>query len=307
MTGYLFSSASFIAIFAIAALGLNLQYGFAGLFNVGIVGFFAVGSYATAIITGPRWAGTIGGFGLPVVLGLSGAALAAGCAAWAVGAVLLRLGGDYLAIATFGAGMVVQVAAVNLDWLTNGPSGLAGIPTPFRGIGAAASGQAAWFGLCVLVLLAVWALLALLAASPWSRALLALSEDAVAAAAMGKDVRRFRLQAFTLGSALCGLAGGLYAHFIGFVSPQDFLPVLTFQIYAMVIVGGTGRHAGAVLGAALVWLLWSGTGFLLADLMPAGLQSQAASLRVMLIAAVLLGCLLLRPEGLIGRRDQGVR
>jgi branched-chain amino acid transport system permease protein len=297
---YFVSVATLTAILGIAALGLNLQFGIAGLFNVGCAGFFAAGAYATAIVTGPHWTPGLGGFGLPVPLGLLAASAVAAALAALVAMVVLRLGGDYLAIATFGLAIVAQVAATNLASVTGGPGGLSGIPLPLRGAG--------WLAVCVGLAVAAYAVLQRLDAAPWGRGLRAVSEDPDAAAAAGKNVSRFRLQAFVIGAAFTGLSGGLYAHNAGFISPQDFLPILTFQLYAMVIVGGLGRHAGALLGAAVVWLLWSGSGQVLATALPPGLQNKAGAIRIIVIATVLLATLLLRPAGLlperIGRRQK---
>jgi branched-chain amino acid transport system permease protein len=301
MIPYLVSVATLTSIFAIAALGLNLQFGIAGLFNVGCAGFFAVGAYATAIVTGPHWALGLGGFGLPVPLGLVAApVLAAGLAA-AVAVLVLRLTGDYLAIATFGLAAVLQVAATNVPFVTGGPGGLSGIPLPLRQ-GAGLGGGIAWLAVCVWLAGCVYAVLERLDAAPWGRALRAVSEDSVAAAAAGKNVTRFRLQAFVIGAALTGLSGALYAHNAGFISPQDFLPILTFQLYAMVIVGGIGRHAGALAGTLVVWLLWSGSGQVLAHTLSPALQGKAGAIRVIVIAVVLLAMLLLRPGGLLPER-----
>ena len=302
IVSYSVFSLTYVAIFAIAALGTNLQYGYAGLFNVGIAGFFAVGAYTTAILTGPDWPQSLGGFGLPVFAGVVGATVASGIAALVIGAIVLRLGGDYLAIATFGIGVSIQIAALNSNWLTQGPNGLFGIPRPLREAGTGVAGNASWLGACVVALVVVWWVLSRATATPWGRSLRALSEDQVAAAGMGKDVARFKLEAFVVGSALCGLSGALYAHFTGFISPQDFLPILTFQIYAMVIIGGVGRHAGAVLGAFVVWEIWSTSGILLSSVLPAGWQDRAGALRVVLIALFLLLVLLMRPSGLMGEQ-----
>jgi branched-chain amino acid transport system permease protein len=155
---------------------------------------------------------------------------------------------------------------------------------------------------CAGLAIASYAVLQRLDAAPWGRALRAVSEDPDAAAAAGKNVTRFRLQAFVIGAACTGLAGGLYAHNAGFISPQDFLPILTFQLYAMVIVGGLGRHAGALLGTVVVWLLWSGSGELLATALPPAAQNKAGAIRIIVIATVLLGALLLRPAGLLPER-----
>lgn len=304
MIAYVVSVLTLTSIFAIAALGLNLQFGVARLFNVGCAGFFATGAYATAIVTGPRWTEGLGGFGLPVPLGLLAGLAAAALLAAVVAAVVLRLGGDYLAIATFGLAVVLQIAATNAASITGGPGGLSGIPLPFRA-GARHGGDVAWLAICLALALLVHALLQRLDAAPWGRALRAVSEDAEAAAAAGKNVARYRLQAFVIGSALTGLSGGLYAHNAGFIGPHDFLPIFTFQLYAMVIVGGTGRHLGTLAGTLVVWVLWSGSGQMLAGLLPPLMQAKAGAIRVIVIACALLAMLLWRPAGLLPERVRG--
>jgi branched-chain amino acid transport system permease protein len=304
MIAYAVSVAALVSIFAIAALGLNLQFGVGRLFNVGCAGFFAVGAYTTAIITGPGWSVGLGGFGLPVPVGLLAATVLAGLLAMLVAVLVLRLGGDYLAIATFGLGAVLQITATNAAAVTGGPAGLSGIPLPLHGSGRL-SGELAWLMVCLAIALAAFALLQRLDAAPWGRALRAVSEDAEAAGAVGKDVARFRMQAFVIGSALTGLSGGLYAHNAGFISPHDFLPILTFQLYAMVIVGGNGRYTGTLLGSLVVWVLWSGSGQMLARALPPDLQAKAGAIRVIVISCTLLAILLLRPAGLLRERVRG--
>jgi len=301
---YIVSVAALVSIFSIAALGLNLQFGVARLFNVGCAGFFAVGAYATAIVTGPHWSVGLGGFGLPVPLGLLAATLLASVLALLVAVLVLRLGGDYLAIATFGLGAVLQITATNAAAVTGGPGGLSGIPLPLHGSGLL-GGELAWLMVCLSIAFAAFALLQRLDVAPWGRALRAVSEDAEAAGAVGKDVSGLRLRAFVIGSALTGLSGGLYAHNAGFISPHDFLPILTFQLYAMVIVGGAGRHTGTLLGSLVVWVLWSGSGQILARALPPELQAKAGAIRVIVIACTLLAILLLRPAGLLRERVRG--
>ncbi len=304
---YAVFSLTYVMIFAVAALGVNLQYGYAGLFNVGIAGFIAIGAYASAILTGPHWAGVAGHHGWPVALSIVAATLVSGVAAWAVGLAVLALGGDYLAIATFGVGVSIEIVAVNAGELTGGPSGISGIARPLREGSIGLGGNAAWLGVCAAVLALAWWMLERATATPWGRSLRALSEDTTAAAGMGKAVARFKLEAFVAGSALCGLSGALYAHFVGFISPLDFVPILTFQIYAMVIIGGVGRHAGAVLGAFVVWETWSVSGMLLASVLPPEWQASAGAVRVVVIALCLLVILLARPTGILGDNSARLR
>jgi branched-chain amino acid transport system permease protein len=287
--------------YALLCLGLNLQWGVTGLFNVGVAGFVAVGAYVSALLTGPDSPEHWGGLGLPVAVGWAGAAGLAGLCALLVGAVTLRLRHDYLAIATFGIAVTIQLIALNFARLTNGPFGIAQIPRPFAGWAGTPLGRnALYLGLVVLVVAATYLGLERLVRSPWGRVLRGLREDETAAAALGKSPARYRLEAFVLGAMVMGLGGAIYAHFIGFIAPEDFLPILTFQVWTMLVVGGAGSNRGALLGGVLVWGLWSGSGALVAALLPQALQARGAALQVVLIGVVLAAVLLQRPRGLLG-------
>lgn len=288
-------------IFGLIALGLNLQWGLTGLFNVGIAGFVAIGAYTSAILTTPETLDRVGGFGLPVVLGWLAASILAGLAAAFTGYATLRLKSDYLAITTFGVAVVVQLVALNAQGLTGGPFGVAFIPRPF----AAVQDKAVLFNLANLaviaaVTLALYLALERLSRSPWGRVLRALREDERAAVALGKSAQSYRIQAFAVGGAVMGLAGAVQAHFIGFIAPGNYLPTLTFQVWAMLIVGGSGSNRGAILGAIVVWAIWVGSGSLTAAVVPADLQARAASLQIVAIGVMLCLILLWRPQGFFG-------
>ena len=199
--------------------------------------------------------------------------------------------------------MVIQLVALNAEALTGGPFGIQSIPKPLSGLfGTGFAWNLAYLGLVLAVLgLTFWALQRLVA-SPWGRVLRAIREDELAAASLGKRASAFRLQAFVLGCMLMGLGGALYAHFVGYIAPEDFLPVLTFQIWAMLIVGGSGNNAGAVLGAVLVWAIWSTSGGLIREVLPAAEQARGAALQVVLIGVLIAAILVLRPRGVLGER-----
>ena len=202
-----------------------------------------------------------------------------------------------------------SVCTVCLTWLagivppsgSGGPFGLQFIPKPFAGLIA---GNLAW-NLAYLAVaagllgLGYWAVERLVR-SPWGRVLRAIREDEIAAASLGKRAFRFRLQAFVIGCMLMGLGGALYAHYVGYIAPEDFLPILTFQMWTMLIVGGSGNNRGAILGAFVVWALWTLSGNLLREIVPAAHQARAATLQVVLIGLLLMTILLLRPRGLLG-------
>jgi branched-chain amino acid transport system permease protein len=291
----------FAAIFAVIVLGLNLQWGYTGLFNVGVAGFVGVGAYTSAILTAPPYQDSIGGFGLPVIIGWLGAMLASGVVALVVGLAALRLRHDYLAITTFGIAVTLQLVALNARWLTGGPFGLQFIPKPFQGmLGTGFGWNAAYLAMCLLVLTVVYVALQRLVSSPWGRVLRAIREDETAAEALGKRAFIFRLQSFVIGCMVMGLGGALYAHFVGFIAPEDFLPILTFQVWTMLIVGGAGNNRGAIAGALVVWLLWSASGNILRQFIPQAEQARGAALQIVLIGVMLAAMLLWRPRGLFG-------
>jgi branched-chain amino acid transport system permease protein len=297
-------SAFFLTValtYAVICLGLNVQWGQTGLFNVGVSGFVGVGAYVSALLTTPHTADHLGGFGLPIACGWAGGALAAGIATLLLGAVTIRLRADYLAIATFGFAVVVQLCLLNLRAVTGGPFGIAFIPRPF----AATAHDPSLFGalnlaVMVLVVLLLYLGLERLGRSPWGRVLRAIREDETAARALGKNARRFRLEAFAIGGAIMGLGGAAQAHFIGFIAPDTYLPILTFQVWVMLIVGGSGNNRGAILGAVVVWGLWAVSASAIAAVVPPADQARAASLQIVMIGVALCVILLLRPRGILG-------
>jgi branched-chain amino acid transport system permease protein len=289
------------AILSIATLGLNLQWGLSGQFNAGVVGFVAIGGYTLAVATMPATERLLVQWNLPFAAGLAAALVTSAVAALLVGLATLRLRSDYLAIATFGIASSIQVLANNLESLTGGSRGLVGIPRPFESLGARGFAWA-YVAIALGALALSYAALQSMLHSPWGRVQRALREDEDVCAALGKNVVRLRLSSFVLGAVLMGLSGALYAGFVGTTSPSEFLPILTFQIWAMLIVGGSGSNRGAIAGTFVVWGLWTLSGAVIALVLPAKLQAQAGALQSTLVGLVLVLTLLLRPQGLLGAR-----
>jgi branched-chain amino acid transport system permease protein len=301
IVSYLVFFSIVVLILGIAALGLNLQWGSTGLFNAGVAGFYGVGGYTLAILTAPARSDLIGNFGLPWLAGVIGAVAVSAIAATIVGIATVRLRGDYLAIATFGVAVALQLLALNWESLTGGSLGLTSVPRPMAALFERPLSYNIFFlALCAASAAVVYLALERIVRSPWGRVLKAVREDEIAAIALGKDARLFRLQAFVLGSTVIGLAGALYVSFIGFVSPFDFVPIVTFQIWTMLIIGGSGNNKGALLGALLVWGLWSASGTIISLIVPAGLQTQGGAMQSILIGVILVLTLLFRPRGLVG-------
>jgi branched-chain amino acid transport system permease protein len=282
-----------VGIYAVLVLGLNMQWGMTGQFNIGIAGFFAVGAYTSAILTtGPsdNW---LGGFDLPFLAGLAGAVIVTIPIAWVIGRITARLRTDYLAIATSGIAEIIRLFFLNEGWLSNGTRGIPGIDAPFD------VGNAGYLLIVAVFVAGTYLLVEIARRSPWGRVLRAIRDNEAATAAAGKDVARFRLEAFVVGSCIMALGGGLYAHFVGFISPEAFRPLYgTFLVWVMLIAGGSGNNRGALLGALVVWIIWSSTE-VLADLMPTALIGSESAFRIFLIGVLLQIILVSRPQGLL--------
>ena len=296
------------SILAIAVLGLNLQWGNTGLFNGGVAAFFGAGAYGTMILGGPADPLQLGGFALPYPVAFLGGVLLAALLAWAVGLLTLRLRHDYLAIATFGVAVALEAVARNAEWLTGGAKGMRGFPRPFEGAFADQfTYNLAFLAFVTILLILIYIGLERLIRSPYGRVLRAIREDEIAAGALGKNATRLRLEAFVLGSAIIGAAGALYVSFYAFISPQDMAPILTFQIWAMLIVGGAGNNRGAVLGAFLIWGAWTSSGFLLSRFAPTEVQIYTGPIQYIMIGSIIVGMLLWRPQGLLPERIETTR
>mgnify|MGYP001082969744 CR=1 FL=1 len=326
---------NYIVFFAITAgtygvlsLGLNIQWGYTGLFNIGIAGFYALGAYTSVLVSGPPpgpWGGRIfGGFELPFLVGLLAAALVCGIVAFLIGIPTLRLKADYLAIATIGIAETIRLVLKNESWLTNGVWGLQQIPAPLHGpihsgvsnflhghpdlpawLHSLVAKSYNWFYLLLVlvVLFILYLIVERLVRSPWGRVLKAIREDEDAAAMSGKNTFSFKLQALVLGAMIMGIGGSLYAHYARFICPSVFKPLYgTFIVWVMLILGGSGNNRGAILGSFVVWGIWAGTDFL-TGYFPFS-ATQAASLRIIIIAILLEVILLWRPQGLLQREKR---
>ncbi len=304
LANYAVFVAILIGIYGLLALGLNIQWGLSGLFNAGIAGFFAVGAYTSAILTGVPAAGRVGGFEWPLLAGWAAAMAAAALIAWPIGKVCLRFRSDYLAIATIGVAEIIRLVIRTEGWLTGGVRGVTGVPRPFGDLDYMPS-QLAYLALVAVLVVAAYLLVERQLKAPWGRMMRAIRDNEHAAAAMGKDVAARRLQAFVFGSALMGLAGALFVHFNRSITPEAIDPMIaTFLIWIMLILGGAGNNRGALLGAALIWLVWS-VSELLTDRLPTEIAIQAKYVRVFLIGLTLQLVLRFRPAGLLPERRAG--
>ena len=311
LLSYLAGFVIFAGIYSVFALGLNVHWGFTGLFNIGIAGFFALGAYTTALLTTRppdpalfedfKFGGNMAeiwfldlGIDLWFFLGIGAAAAVCGVVALIIGYITLRLRDDYLAIATLGIAESVRLLFLNEKWIANGSKGLYRIPTFLGDLVSPKHYDYLYLVVVLIVLLAVFLLVQRAVKSPWGRVLRAIREDETAAQAVGKDVFKFKLQAFILGAVIMGIGGALFAHHFRFLAPLTFDPLLaTFIIWAMLMVGGSGNNLGAILGAFVVWGIWSGTQFL------PGIFADP-SLRLFMIGILIVAVILLRPGGILG-------
>ena len=291
-----------IGIYALLSLGLNIHWGFTGLFNAGVAGFFAIGAYASAILTSPASPTRFGGFEMPILVGWAGAMLFAALIAWPIGKICLRFRSDYLAIATIGVAEIFRLVIKSEDWLTGGARGITGIPRPFGDLPYIQS-QLAYLALVATAVLVVYLLVERQLRAPWGRMMRAIRDNEAAAAAMGKHVEDRRQQAFIFGAAIMGLAGALFVHFNRSITPEAIDPMIaTFLIWIMLILGGSGNNRGAILGAALIWIIWS-VSELLTDRLPTEMAIQAKYIRIFIIGLTLQLVLRFRPEGILPEKQ----
>lgn len=293
MTSYLIFMATLAGIYALLSLGLVTIWGQGGMVNLGLVGFYAVGAYTSALLSNA---------GVPIGISLVCAALVAGAVGVVLSYLTRPLRGDYLAIVSLGFAEVIRLIATNEKWLTGGSDGLSGIRSPLK---AELGAVHPWF-----YLLLVWAIvgatafcLTRLFRSPYGRALRAVRDDEQVAAVAGKPVLQLKLKTFFVGAALSGVAGGIYAHLTSYIAPDGFVPLLTIYIFLAATAGGYTRVVGAIVGSLAVVALLEGTRFA-AAVIPGLTAVQIASLREFVIAVSLIAIMQIKPEGMFRSVNQ---
>jgi branched-chain amino acid transport system permease protein len=258
------------------AVSLNLINGYTGQFSLGHAGFMAIGAYTAAMLTTTlgsdplSFAGSHSWLLFPLALYAGG--LAAAVAGVLVGVPSLRLKGDYLAIVTLGFGEIIRVILQNID-AVGGPRGLIGIPDYTNLF---------WtFGLAAITVYTVWALVN----STYGRGFIAVSNDEIAAEAMGINSTRYKIIAFLIGAFFAGLAGGIYAHFKQYIAPQGFGFDKSIEIVIMVILGGMGNTVGVIIAAVLLTVLTESL-------------RQFGDYRMILYSLLIIALMIARPQGL---------
>ena len=276
----------YIGIFGIVSLSLNLEFGFAGLANFGKVAFFLIGAYTYALLSQ---------IGVPFYLCLIAGGLISAIFGLVVSLPALRLRADYLAIAVLAFGEILRLIVKSEYWLARGDWGIRVLPI-FPWTGSHLAYRLENIGLVYFCLAICFLVVQLLANSPYGRAMRAIREDEVAAEALGKNRSKFKAQALMLGSAMAGIAGGLYAQYLQYVLPGMFMPMVTFTVWIMVLLGGPANNWGVLLGAALVEVFDRGTN-IAKDYIT--LPVDPTNLQYILFGALIIFVLLYRPQGLL--------
>ena len=266
-----------VGIASILATSLNLVNGCAGQFSLGHAGFMAVGAYVSAglttVLTGGLFSSSLVGIQTAILVG----GFCSGIAGYLVGLPSLRLRGDYLAIVTLGFGEIIRIVFLNIEAL-GGARGLPSIPR-----------QSNFFWVYLWAAFTFVVLFRLIRSSP-GRAILSVREDEIASESMGVDIAHYKIVAFAISSFFAGIAGGLFAHYQGFIDPSSFNFTRSVEVVIMVVIGGMGSLSGAVIGAVIVTML------------PEFLR-VFEQYRLVIFPLVLILCMLLRPMGLLGHQE----
>jgi branched-chain amino acid transport system permease protein len=283
---YFLQVLSLAGINIVLAVSLNLINGFTGQFSIGHAGFMAIGAYASAYFTvtygetiqkALSFLPSFGRESVLLLLGLSIAALLAAIAGFIVGVPSLRLRGDYLAIVTLGFGEIIRVFILNID-AVGGARGFSGIP------------RLANFFWIYLFAAATILVVYRIVHSSFGRTLVAIREDEIAAEAMGVHTTRAKVISFVVSSAMAGVAGGLFAHYLMYVHTNSFTFLKSFEIIIMIVIGGLGSISGSVLGAVLFIGLTEGL-------------REFAQYRMILFSLLLIVIMIVRPQGILGHKE----
>jgi branched-chain amino acid transport system permease protein len=286
LSPYVLQVLSLAGINIVLAVSLNLINGFTGQFSIGHAGFMAIGAYAAAYFSvtfGERvgqalaWMPEFGRNGAVLLIGLSIGALLAAVAGFFVGVPSLRLRGDYLAIVTLGFGEIIRVFILNID-AVGGARGFSGIPK-----------LANFFWIYLFAAVTILIVYRIVHSS-FGRTLVAIREDEIAAEAMGVHTTRAKVISFVVSSALAGIAGGLFAHYLMYVNTNSFTFLKSFEIIIMIVIGGLGSISGSVLGAVLFIGLTEGL-------------REFAQYRMIVFSLLLIILMIVRPQGILGHRE----
>ncbi|MBX6370233.1 MAG: branched-chain amino acid ABC transporter permease [Rhodospirillales bacterium] len=273
---YFLDVAILVCFNAVVCVGLNLLIGYAGQISLGHAGFFGLGAYASAILSGT--------YSWPPLAAMLAGALAVALLALVVGRPILRLKGHYLAMATLGLGIIISIVLTTEDRITGGPDGMS-VP-PLDVLGWTLSGEENWYWLAAGLLLLVVVLALNLIASPIGRAFRAIGSAELGAEVMGIRSARYKLMAFVISAVLAALAGSLAAHYAGFVTPGKVGFFHSIELVTMVVFGGMASTFGAVVGAAVLTVLPQ-------------LLTVFKEYEIIVFGLVLMGTMVFMPRGLV--------
>ena len=308
---------TFAGIYGLAAIGINVHFGWTGLLNFGHAAFMGIGAYTTVLLI-PHSLGREGvviSSGLPLPLAILIGILAAALLGLFLGLPTLRLRGDYLAIVTIAAAEIFRLLVRDLESVTGGVYGIINFSSSLQQyrlgfIDNFASSNdlnpsqvfvafLSWISI-VLVLL----LLRRLTNSPWGRALRAVREDEDAVRALGKNAVWLKLQSFMLGAGIAGLSGVLLAFNYGTIQVSTFVPILTFYVWAIMILGGVGSLTGPIFGSIIFWVIIGETNGIAQLIFENANGQQIAGVRFVLVGLLIMILMIFRPSGLMGKKEE---
>ena len=290
-------------IYVILALSLNLINGFTGLFSLGHAGFMALGAYTSALLTMSPAQKEMNFFLAPIIAPLANiqlpfipaliiSGLVAGLAGFLIGAPVLRLRDDYLAIATLGFSEIIRVVLTNIQSVTNGALGLKGLPRY-------STTYMIW-GTAFITTVFILALIN----SAFGRSCKAVRDNEIAAQAMGINVARVKIISFTIASFIAGIGGALLGHLMSTIDPKMFTFALTYNILLIVVLGGVGSISGSIIAAIVVTISMEALRFLDGPLNLLFFQTQGLpGLRMVVFSILLMLVIIFRQQGLMGRKE----
>ena len=308
---------TFAGIYGLSAIGLNVHFGWTGLLNFGHASFMGVGAYVTILLL-PHAAGREGEFsteGLPFIVALIIGVIAAALFGLLLGLPAIRLRGDYLAIVTIAAAEIFRLLVRDLESITGGVYGIISFSDSLQKYRPGFidnllnnfefSPSQAWVGILAwLFIFLVLLLLKRLNNSPWGRALRAVREDEDAVRAMGKNAVWLKLQSFMLGAGIAGLSGVLLAFNYGSLQTTTFVPLLTFYVWAIMILGGVGSLTGPIFGSIIFWVIISETDRFAVLLFENANGQQIAGVRFVLVGLLIMSLMIFKPSGLLGKKEE---
>jgi branched-chain amino acid transport system permease protein len=276
---------TFVGIYVILALSLNLLNGYLGLLSIGHAAFYGVGAYASAKL--------VMDLGFPFLLGMLGAGLISGGCGYMIAKPTLRLSGIYMTLSTLGFNIIFFLVLLTWMGFTNGPLGIMDIPPPSL-LGYAIESRAGYYYLILLLVFLTLFSMSRLIRCRFGRALVAIRENELAAEAMGVHTTHYKIQGFVLAAFYAGIAGSFYAHFVKYISPDSFYINESFVLLAMLALGGQGNLIGPVVGAAVLLVIPEIFRFL-------------QEYRMFVYGTILIVMMLVRRQGILGGREYSLR